>query len=80
MAASPHMLTAWAETSRENGDGARKRGSVAILRPSVPAYPIESAPIRTGHVTRGASDRTIGTMGWWQTGYTAPADPVRRLV
>ena len=31
MAASPHMLTAWADTSRENGEGGRKRGSVAIL-------------------------------------------------
>jgi len=31
MAASPHMLTAWAVTSRENGEGGRKRGSVAIL-------------------------------------------------
>src|SRR5688572_32437061 len=31
MQASPHMLTACADTSRENGDGARKRGSVVAI-------------------------------------------------
>src|SRR5262249_23485296 len=31
MHASPHMLTACADTSRENGDGARKRGSVVAI-------------------------------------------------
>ncbi|GMU77794.1 MAG: polyphosphate kinase [Acidimicrobiia bacterium] len=48
MAASPHMLTAWADTSRENGEGGRNRGSVAILGPEGtagdPGLPAPTAP------------------------------------
>ena len=65
MQASPHMLTACADTSRENGDGARKRGSVvAILGPNVPLLGtvssgsgITNTPPREQLVAPGTADR-----------------------
>ena len=73
MQASPHMLTAWADTSRENGDGARKRGSVvAILGAEGTAAPSAIPGLRTRiapqvntalHPERLAAG--VGTMGRW---------------
>ena len=52
MQASPHMLTACAVTSRENGDGARKRGSVVAILGA------ECTPARHGFLGLRHHERT----------------------
>ena len=60
MAASPHMLTACADTRRENGDGARKRGSVVAI-------------LEAGHfLDNPASGRVLEKLGFSPTGIIAP--------
>ena len=84
MQASPHMLTACADTSRENGDGARKRGSVvAILgaecTPGSSRFPAGPAPRlhRLGEqlVAPGTAIARLGTMGRWLRGPRELAEP-----